>query len=299
MSFIKGLYDVENSIKLTKFEGKGLEVSPTESLAVLKPSSPRMRICFLDLETTGTDRKEDKIIEIALKCVELTKNNGQDIAIVDAYESFQDPGVPIPDSASKINQITDDMVKDHNIDWEKVQSIFEKSQLIVAHNAYFDRAFMDRALDISKNKIWACSIHDINWQEKKFNSNKLELLCIWHGFYYASHRAMIDVDALIYLLTHSSYVDDKPIVELIEHAKIPLCRVDATFAPFEYKNLLKKRSYRWYDPENGNRNDKCWRKYIKHEEIEEEEKWLNENIYNNKFKGRFVEITIIDKYKDN
>ena len=31
------------------------------------------------------------------------------------------------------------------------------SDIILAHNASFDRAFMDRYLPLSKDKIWACS----------------------------------------------------------------------------------------------------------------------------------------------
>ena len=53
---------------------------------------------------------------------------------------------------------------------------------------------------------------------------------------------MMDVDALIHLLTHDSYSDNKPIVELIQNAKTPLCKVEATYAKFEYKNLLRKET---------------------------------------------------------
>ena len=298
MSFIKGLYDIENNIKLQKYEGKDLEVNKPETLNLLNASSSRMRICFLDLETTGLDSAEDKIIEIAIKCVEITKENGQDIAVIDSYESLHDPGCIIPESSTKINGITDEMVKGKSIDWNYVENIFNKSQLIVAHNAQFDRSFMDLVLPLSTNKIWACSINDIDWGVKDFKSYKQELLCIWHGFYYESHRAMADVDALIHLLTHSSYIDNKPIVELIQNAKKPACRVEATFAKFKYKNLLKKRYYRWYNSNSGNKNDNVWYKLIQHSDINTEREWLTQNIYNGKFQGRFIEITVIDKYKN-
>ena len=298
MSFIKGLNDIDNNIKLQKFEGNNLTVNKPETLESLDASSSRMRICFLDLETTGLDKKEDKIIEIAIKCIEITKENGQDIAIIDSYESLQDPGCPIPESSTQINGITDEMVQGKSIDWEYVESILNKSQLIIAHNAQFDRSFMDLTLSLSKNKIWACSINDIDWDKRGFKSFKQELLCIWHGFYYDSHRAMIDIDALIHLLTHSSYVENKPIVELIQNAKKPICRVEATFAKFKYKNLLKKRQYRWYNADSGNKDDNVWYKLIQHPNIESEREWLTENIYNGNFQGRFIEVTVIDKYKN-
>ena len=298
MSFIKGLNDIDNNIKLQKYEGENLKVNKPETLESLDASSARMRICFLDLETTGLDKKEDKIIEIAIKCIEITKENGQDVAVIDSYESLQDPGCPIPESSTQINGITDEMVQGESIDWEYVENILNKSQLIIAHNAQFDRSFMDLTLPLSKNKIWACSINDIDWDKKGFKSFKQELLCIWHGFYYDSHRAMIDVDALIHLLTHSSYVDNKPIVELIQNAKKPVCRVEATFAKFKYKNLLKKRQYKWYNADSGNRDDNAWYKLINHADIESEREWLTENVYNGNFQGRFIEVTVIDKYKN-
>ena len=297
MSFINGLNDINNNIKLQKYSGQGLEISKVDTIEPLDATNPKMRICFLDLETTGTDYKEDAILEIAIKCVEITKKNGNDIIVVDAYDSLQNPGFPIPESATRINGITDDMVKGQQINWDRVKEIFEFSQLIVAHNATFDRSFTDQSIELSKNKIWACSINDINWDSRGFKNVKQELLCIWHGFYYDSHRAMADVDALINLVTHSSYIEDKPIIELIKNAKRSMCRVEAKFAKFEYKDLLKKRNYRWHDPNTGNKNDKAWCKLLPYEEVDSEVEWLNENIYKNNFQGRILEITIMDKYK--
>ena len=59
-----------------------------------------MRICFLDLETTGTDYKEDKIIEIAIKCIEIIKDNGNDVKVIAAYQSLEDPKIPIANAAA-------------------------------------------------------------------------------------------------------------------------------------------------------------------------------------------------------
>ena len=140
-------------------------------------------------------------------------------------------------------------------------------------------------------------INDIDWYKRNFKSYKQELLCLWHGFYYESHRAMMDINALIHLLTHSSYIKNKPIVELIQNAKKPVCRVEALFAKFEYKNLLKKRNYKWYNS-GKNKEGNFWYKIINHNNIDDERDWLNRNIYNGQFQGRFIEITIIDKYKN-
>ena len=299
MQFIKGIKDENDNILLSKIDSSLFEVKKkSDNLTPLDASSERMRICFLDLETTGTDKKEDKIIEIALKCIELNKSDGSDMNVIDAYESFQDPNMSIPEDATKVNGITDDMVKGQSIDWNVVESIFNTSQLIVAHNASFDRAFMDQSLEVSKHKIWACSINDINWDARGFISFKQETLCINHGFYYDSHRAMNDIDALIHLLIHPSYADNKPVAELIKNAKQNLCRIDALFSKYEYKDILRKNGYRWHDPNNGKKDEKCWRKFIHPDDKDSEYLWITKNVYNNQFQGRIVEITLKDKYKD-
>ena len=117
MQFIKGIKDENDNILLSKIDSSLFEVKKkSDNLTPLDASSERMRICFLDLETTGTDKKEDKIIEIALKCIELNKSDGSDMNVIDAYESFQEPNISIPEDATKVNGITDDMVKGQSID---------------------------------------------------------------------------------------------------------------------------------------------------------------------------------------
>ena len=101
------------------------------------------------------------------------------------------------------------MIRNHTIDWNHVHNIINDSDIIVAHNAQFDRGFLDRYLPVSKEKLWACSHRDIDWLNRGFVKQSLELLSIWHGFYYESHRAMNDVDALIHLLTHNSYNENQ------------------------------------------------------------------------------------------
>ena len=68
-------------------------------------------------------------MEIAIKCVEITKENGQDVTVLDSYESLQDPGTPIPESATRINGITDKMVSGKSIDWDYVENIFKGAKM--------------------------------------------------------------------------------------------------------------------------------------------------------------------------
>ena len=292
MSFIKEVLNSDNTIQIKKFNGEGLELGSNQHEINLDRNSDFIYICVLDLETTGLDRDEDEIIEIAMKLIQVSKTKIKQLKVVDAYESFQDPGIVITEESTRIHGITNDMVQGHQIDWMRVEAILNNSQLIVAHNARFDRSFIDKKLELSKDKIWACSVNDIDWEKRNFSSKKQEMLCIWHGFYYDSHRAMIDVDALIFLLTHPSYESHHPILELIHNAKKPMCLIEATHAKYEFKNILKKRRYRW------NADNKVWYTFVKNDEIDDERLWLTDNVYNKYFQGKIIEITPKNKYKE-
>jgi len=60
-----------------------------------------MIVCF-DLETTGLDKYNDKIIEIAM-----IKFDEQTFEIIDSYSSFVDPEIEIPEIISNITNIFD------------------------------------------------------------------------------------------------------------------------------------------------------------------------------------------------
>ena len=286
MSFIKSIIQENETVSIVKYNGDDLKPNQVQH------NEEVCRICFLDVETTGKNKQEDGIIELAMKVVSIHKETGEIVEVSNAYESMNDPGIPITEEASLINGITDIMISGKCIDWETVSNIIESSDLIVSHNASFDRAFMDRVLPLSQDKIWACTINDINWMKRGFSNSKQELLCIWHGFYYDSHRAMTDVDALIHLVTHEEYSDNKPVLELIDNAYKPYYKISALHSPYETKDMLKSRNYYW----NG--IDKYWWKQIDLEETDSEIEWLKESVYEGPFLGRVEEITIVDKYKD-
>lgn len=87
----------------------------------------------LDTETTGLDRKTDRIVEISLARYE----NG---AQVDLYTTLIDPQIPIPLAASRVNHITDADVAGAPTFaqvWPDVLRMMQGA-LIVGHNVTFD-----------------------------------------------------------------------------------------------------------------------------------------------------------------
>ena len=259
MTFIDKFHN-RQSITLDKFKGEGLSVVNSEHSEKLSASSENIRISFLDLETTGMDVSGDEVIEIAIKVISINKNDGSSLAAIGSYESLAKPKEPISKRITKINGITNEMVEGKSIDWGEVGKLLSNSHLVVAHNSYFDRPFLEKYID--KHIPWACSLNDIDWFERGFINSKLELLCIWHGFYYDAHRAMNDVDSLINLVTHESYTNNMPIVELIENARLPYFKAILSFSyNASFVDLVKSIGAFRYDSATKN-----WWKIYKSED---------------------------------
>ena len=285
MSFKKDLHNEDGRVTLEKFDENLFNFSNQENLDIEVKN-----LCFLDLETTGLNH-DDKIVELAIKLVEIDAKNGKLIRINDSFESFNDPGFQMDEKNIAVHGISNEMVSGKSIDWDKVKNIFDRSDIVIAHNARFDRSFMDKSFSLSNDMVWACSLNDIDWSGLGFNSRSQELLCIWHGFYYESHRAMADVDALIYLVTHPLYKDQKPIKQLTDSSNLAGYKVIALNSPFEKKDILKSHSYFW-DSLN-----KYWWKSIKEVELEDEKSWLENNVYDGDFMGQVEMIMPNDRYK--
>ena len=95
-----------------------------------------------DLETTGVNPNQNKIIEIGAVKVE----KGE---IIDTFQTFVNPGTTIKNKITKINGITNEMVKDAP-DVNSALSDFLDfigNHTLVAYNANFDLNFIEKNLN--------------------------------------------------------------------------------------------------------------------------------------------------------
>lgn len=93
-----------------------------------------------DLETTGVRTDADEIIEISGIRV-------RDHQVVDEFSTLVNPGMHIPAAASRVNHITDDMVKDAPEVSEALGDFLEfaGNDILVGHNIHsFDLNFIYR-----------------------------------------------------------------------------------------------------------------------------------------------------------
>lgn len=200
---------------------------------------------FVDTETTGLDVGRDEIIELAM--VPFAYGiDGEIYAVGAPFEALRQPSKPIPREITAITGITDAMVEGQSIDPCAVAAFAEPAALVIAHNAAFDRCFLERFSEVFITKPWACSMSEIDWAAEGYEGSKLGYLAAGAGFFYDRHRATHDCHAAIALLAKRHPGTGRTGLEqLLERARTPSWRIWAENSPFDLKDVLKARGYRW------------------------------------------------------
>ena len=235
----------------------------------------RVRVLVLDTETTGLDHSRDKIIELAILQVDVDRVTGLPVGAVSVYDGLEDPGVPISPEIEAITGISNAMVLGHRLDEGRIASLLEDADLVIAHNAAFDRPFCEARIPAFANLPWGCSFADIDWKKEGQGSAKLEYLAMEKGWFYEAHRAEVDCHALLAVLGQPLPASAMSgLAKILQASQGPSYRLQATNAPFEAKDLLKARGYRW------NAEQRVWHHRLSSEaELMAECEWLKSAVY--------------------
>lgn len=237
-------------------------------------AEPLKRAFFVDVETTGLDCHQDAIIQFCGVPFDFAPASGRIHHLYAAITCYEDPGRPIPPFIVDKTGITDAMVAGTRLDDAAILAALDESVLVIAHNAGFDRNFLERRLPRFAERHWACSMSDVPWGAAGIDSTKLEFLLYKHAqVFYEAHRADEDCYAGIHLLATPFADGDLPMRQLLETARRPMWRLEATQAPRERKDLLKMRGYRW------NPVQFVWWRDVSDGERASEVAWLREAVY--------------------
>ncbi len=238
------------------------------------PAGETRRVIVLDTEATGLDVRRERIIELAMLSVLVDTTTGLPVGPVSTYESFEDPGQPIPAAITEITGIDDSMVRGQRIDETQVTEMVQAADLIVAHNAGFDRPFTEARLPVFADRPWNCSFAGIDWKQQGSGSAKLEFLAHERGWFYDAHRALVDCHALLQVLAAPLKDGQTGLAKLLSGTTQSRFRLSATGAPFESKDALKSRGYRW-DTEGR----VWWSSLAGKDALDEELVWLKDQVY--------------------
>lgn len=251
---------------------------PSDHLAAPSAAHQLRHALVVDVETTGIDRDSDRIIELGLVRFTYDQLSGQPVEVVASASYLEDPGRAIPPEVVALTGITDDMVHGQRIPDDAVAQLLDGVGLVIAHNASFDRPFVERRLPLFEQVHWGCTQRDIDWRQLGIGSHSLEFLVYKHlRAFFDGHRAVDDCRATLAVVATPTADGTIPFARLREQCLAPRVRVCATGSPIETKDLLKARGYRW----NGLDREpiKTWCREIVRIEVETELEWLRQHVY--------------------
>ncbi len=258
----------------------------------LPPPAKLLKAVVLDTETTGMNPSADKIIELGMVVFQYCPYTGQAYRVLETYNELEDPGMPIPPESTKIHNITDDMVAGKRIDDAVVDALLADVSIVIAHNADFDRGFVEARLPVFASKAWACSLKQVPWKSAGFGGASLEFLAYRNGFHYKGHRASADCHALLEVLqSNIAGFGGNAFKTLLANARVKDVRIWALNAPFDNKDKLKERGYRWAAER------KIWNSILPQKELAKEVDWLQEHVYQARpFKLELEQIDALHRF---
>jgi DNA polymerase III subunit epsilon len=264
-----------------------------------KPSHPSVGLStksgiLLDVETTGLDEQKDEVIELGMVKFDYLPD-GRIAGLTDVFSSFNEPSKPIPPEVTTLTGITNEMVAGQRIDEGAVSSFAEDAVIVIAHNASFDRKFAERYWPIFQRKAWGCSATEVEWRKHGFEGSRLGYLLNGAGFFHQAHRAVDDCHALLEILALELPSTGTPaLAVLLEQARKKTMRVWAEQSPFDLKDSLKRRGYRWSDGSDG--RPRSWYIDIGEDKLDDEITFLRTEIYLQDMEPRSQTLTAFDRF---
>jgi DNA polymerase-3 subunit epsilon len=252
---------------------------------------------IIDVETTGLLLESDEVIQLAMLPFDYELESGLiiDIHHHDAFEEMREPAVGISEEASLITGIRDADVAGKTIDPNIVEELVGAADLVIAHNAQFDRPMVEKLLPTFKTKPWACSLTGVDWLREGFAAGKLDYLGMQFGWFYDGHRALADCEACLALLAQQLPKSNAQVLAMVREAALNVdYLVRAINAPYDARMFLKARGYRWRPAELP--NGKVW--WTSTSDAAAEIDWLQSEVYGTVTSIPTNRITALNRYSE-
>jgi DNA polymerase-3 subunit epsilon len=249
---------------------------------------------LVDTETTGLDARTDEIIELGMVKFDYLPD-GRVAGVRDTFSALNEPSVPIPPEVTALTGITDEIVAGHRIDEAALSAFVEDAVIVIAHNSGFDRKFVERCWPVFERKAWGCSATEIEWRKHGFEGSRLGYLLNGAGFFHQAHRAVDDCHALLEILALELPTTGAPALALLlETARKKTMRVWAEQSPFDLKDILKRRGYRWSDGSDG--KPRSWYVDVAETAVDDEIAFLKSEIYLRDVEPRLQTLTAFNRF---
>lgn len=267
-------------------------LNPSAGVETLRELTPGNRIgVVVDSETTGLDASTDRMVEVAAQ--RFAFDPGGRVTSIERVRSWlEDPKRPMPERLSKLTGLSDADLAGKEFDDASIVNILKSADVIIAHNAAFDRPFFDRRFPELRGSRWGCSLSQLDWLALGYDGRSLGHLLFQSGHYFDGHRAANDVCALTALIARPLPDGRTILSHLLDACATDTFRFEAVGAPFEAKDLLKQRGYRW----DG--TGRFWWREVTATEQAQELEWLERNVYMGRGGPRTRQITARERFAE-
>ena len=247
----------------------------------------------LDTETTGLE-VEDEVVELGMVRFAFDPVFARVDHVIGVFSGLREPTRPIPPAVSRLTGIADRDVAGRRIDAAAVRAFADGASVVVAHNAAFDRPFVEHAWPWFEGFPWACSLTQVDWRAEGFEGRRLGQLLAERRAFHDGHRALDDCLALLHLLQLPLTLGATGFSLMMAEAARTTTRVWATNASFGRKDLLKGRGYRWCAGASGPR---AWHRDLPEGEAEAEVAYLRARVYDDPdATPQLQRITALDRF---
>lgn len=232
------------------------------------------KIIFFDTETTGVD-STDFLCQLAYKADD------------EIFSELYKPEIKIPPEASAVHHITNKMVADkqsfkESPEYEKIKNLFEnENSIVVAHNAKFDIAIIQKENINPKNVICTLRVARALDKENKIPQHKLQFLRYYLNIEIeaTAHDALGDVLVLEKLFERlfnkikeeNNFNDEETLKNMIEVSSRPSLMYSFSFGKHIGKTIadvakIDPGYLKWFldTKERDNPEDEDWIYTLKH-----------------------------------
>ena len=135
---------------------------------------------------------------------------------------MREPNVSISKDAAAIHGLTLADVKGCQLDEQRIRYLFSAADIVLAHNAPFDRRFIAQLYPNAVKKNWYCSMNGVAWKQKGHGSKGLrELARDYNLVSDQSHRGLEDAMTVVSLLRLIDGQSQRPmLLELLSSGPI-------------------------------------------------------------------------------
>lgn len=184
-------------------------------------------IGVIDCETTGLNAERHKLIEIAVGKLTIDLEAGDVTEVARARSWLEWPGEAITPEIEALTGITDALVAGQAFPDLAILQELGGCDLLVSHNARFDRAFMVKRFP-ALSHAWACSAREVDWATHGLSGARgIGALVTAAGHSLPdAHRAAPDVWALTCLLARVGADGRSIAAHIVDAARrltAPLC----------------------------------------------------------------------------